>query len=608
MKRILQTTFAALACVWSLGAAAQPVQGLIVMLKPAAQSGREQPQEARERVLAVAQSTGVGVQSQSAISGRLHLLRTPAPLQGEGLDAAMRRLRLHPDVEFVEPDVRVKRLAVPNDPLFSQQWHLMTPAVSPGGINMPPAWDLSTGTTGPGAPVVIATLDTGVRFAHPDLAGRLLPGYDFVSEVDFANDGDGRDADASDPGDWVSAADRQSNPAIFGSCGVEDSSWHGTFIAGLIAAASNNAVGVSGVNWGARILPVRVFGKCGALVSDILEGMRWAAGLSVAGAPANPTPARVINLSFGGDAACTASYQNVIDEVTAAGVLVVAAAGNEGAQLRRPADCRNVLAVGAVQNNGQKATYSNVGAGMGLMAPGGTSSQPLISADNDGLRSPGVDSYGGKLGTSFSAPLAAAVASLMLTVNPTLTPAQLIAQLRASARAHVTIAGGPTCTSGITVPCNCTTALCGAGLLDAQSAVSSVLPGGAPTAAIAPVNDAVGGTTVTLDGRNSIAGSGRSIVSYEWRQVSGPEVAIQNAAASVATVQLPGTGATFVFELRVTDSSGASAAATVTVASTSAPSSGGGGGSMSLFWGLGLWSLALLALVGRGRRRAAASR
>lgn len=606
MKRFLLSALTALSCAWSLGAAAQPVQGLIVLLKPAAQSGREQPQEARERMLAVAQSTGVGVQSQSAISTRLHLLRTPTPLQGEGLEAAMRRLRLHPDVEAVEPDVRIKRLAaVPNDPLFSQQWHLMTPAVSPGGINMPPAWDLTTGTTGPGAPVTIATLDTGVRFAHPDLAGRLLPGYDFVSEVDFANDGDGRDADASDPGDWVSAADRQNNPALFGSCTPEDSSWHGTFIAGLIAAASNNAVGVSGVNWGARVLPVRVFGKCGALLSDILDGIRWAAGLSVAGIPANATPARVINLSFGGDTACSATYQAVIDEVTAAGALVVAAAGNEGAQLRRPADCRNVLAVGAVQNNGQKTTYSNVGASMGLMAPGGTSSQPLISADNDGLRSPGVDSYGAKIGTSFSAPLAAAVASLMLTVNPALTPAQLIAQLKASARAHVTVAGGPTCTAGITVPCNCTTALCGAGLLDAQSAVSSAMPGGAPTAAIAPVGDPVGGTVLTLDGRNSIAGAGRTIVGYQWRQVSGPEVTIQNATASVATVQLPGTGATFVFELRVTDSGGASTTATINVNSTSAPSSGGGGGggSTSFAWGLGLWAMALIALLRRRGRR-----
>ncbi len=277
MNRIFLSALAALSCALSLSAAAQPVQGLIVMLKPTAQSGREQPQEARERVLAVAQSTGVDVRSQTAISTSVHLLRTPAPLQGEGLDAALRRLRLHPDVAYVEPDVRIKRAAVPNDPLFAQQWHLMAPAVSPGGLNMPPAWDLSTGTAGPGAPVTIATLDTGVRFAHPDLAGRLLPGYDFVSEVDFANDGNGRDTDASDPGDWVSAADRQAKPAVFGSCGVEDSSWHGTFIAALIAASSNNAVGVTGVNWGARILPVRVFGKCGGLLSDILDGMQWPA-------------------------------------------------------------------------------------------------------------------------------------------------------------------------------------------------------------------------------------------------------------------------------------------------------------------------------------------
>lgn len=607
MKRIFCAALTALLCTLSLPAAAQPVQGFLVKLKPAAQAGRELPQAARERMLAVAQSAGVGLQSDSLVSTNIHMLRLPAPVQGEAMDAALRRLRLHPDVAYAEPDVRIKRLAVPNDPLFSDQWHLATPATAPGALNMPPAWDLSTGTTGPGAPVVVALIDTGVRFSHPDLAGRLLPGYDFASEIEFANDGNGRDADASDPGDWVSEADRIRQPGLFSSCMVEDSSWHGTFIAGLVAAVSNNAQGIAGVNWGARILPVRAMGKCGGLLSDILDGIRWAAGLTVAGVPANPTPARIINLSFGGDTPCSPIYQDVIDEVTAAGVLVVAAAGNESGEVRRPADCKGVLAVGGVQSNGLKAGYSNMGASVGLVAPSGSQGLPIISLDNDGLRSPSTDSYGAKIGTSFSAPLVAGVASLVLSMNPALTPAQLTALLKAATRPHVVLATAPACTIGSTAPCNCTTAICGTGLLDARLAVSAAVPGVAPVAAIAPVAQPTGGTAITLDGRNSTPGNGRSIAAYQWRQVTGPAVTIQNATSAVATVQLPAEGATFGFELLVTDNAGASDTEVLNVTSITAAGSGGGGGGggfTGLLWGAGLWLLALLALWQRRRNAA----
>ncbi len=477
-----------------------PVQGLIVQLKADATSARDLTQAAdseelrqrnreqlrqrnRERITAVARDAGLGLQRHGEINTQHHLMRLEAPLYGVALEAVMRRLAQHPDVLSVEPDVRFKRRAVPNDTSYGTQWHLQSSSLFPSALNATTAWDTTTGNPA----VVVAVMDTGARYTHPDLAGRLLPGYDMISEVEYANDGSGRDADASDPGDWVSASDIQRNRALFSGCSVEDSSWHGTFIAGQVAAATNNALGVAGLNWNGRVLPMRISGKCGALLSDILDGMRWAAGLQVVGLPINPNPARIINLSFGGSSACTASYQSVIDEVTAAGSLVVVAAGNESGPLTRPADCRNVLAVGAVQQNGLKASYSNVGAAMGIMAPGGSGAAGLFSTDNTGTQSPVSDSYGTKVGTSFSAPLAAGVAALMLAVNPALTPAQLTAFMRETARPHVGVAGFPTCVSSGSGVCNCTAATCGPGLLDAEKAVQRALASVAVTPTPTPM-------------------------------------------------------------------------------------------------------------------------
>ena len=552
-----RTPFVALLAVWSallapvVPAHAQsdttPVQGLIVQLKADPASARDLTQAAhskpldreqllqrnRERITAVARDAGLRLQRHGEINAQHHLMRLDAPLQGVALDAAISRLAQNPDVLSVEPDVRFKRMAVPNDTSYGTQWHLQRSGLFPSALNATTAWDTTTGNPA----VVVAVMDTGARYSHPDLAGRLLPGYDMISEVEYANDGNGRDADASDPGDWVSSSDIQRNRALFTGCAVEDSSWHGTFIAGQIAAATNNALGVAGLNWNGRILPLRVSGKCGALLSDILDGMRWAAGLPVVGLPANPNPARIINLSFGGSSACTASYQSVIDEVTAAGVLVVVAGGNESGPLTRPADCRNVLAVGAVQQNGLKTSYSNVGAAMGIMAPGGSGATALFSTDNTGTQSPVSDSYGTKSGTSFSAPLAAGVAALMLAVNPALAPAQLIAFLRETARPHVGVAGFPSCVSTGSSVCNCTTATCGPGLLDAEKAVQRALASAVVTPTPTPTPTPIPPPTPT-------------------------------PAPTTAPAPVP----------------------------TPAPSGDGGGGSAGLLWGSLLWLLAAVSL------------
>lgn len=424
--------------------------------------------------------------------------------QGASVESVMRRLRLHPDVASVTPNVRWQRaqaFTLPNDTLFAQQWHLQIPTGFASALNLPAAWSVNTGANT--APIV-AVVDGGVRFDHPDLAGHLLPGYDFVSELEIANDGSGRDADASDPGDWVTRAEALT-PA-FEECDVSSSSWHGTAIAGQIAAASNNALGVAGVHWGAQVLPVRVAGKCGALLSDLLDGMRWAAGLPVAGVPANSQPARVINLSYGGSGPCDSAYQQTVNDVSAAGALVVVAAGNAAGPLTRPADCSGVVAVGAVRGDGAKTSYASYGPNVALAVPGGSGDSGadagLLTTSNAGRTVPAGHTYESLVGTSFAAPLVAGTAALMLSVQPGLTPADLTRLLRASVRAHTFQASLANCSASAATQgaCNCTSDTCGSGLLDAHLALVAatpvVLPTPAPTVPVtptAPDADAGGG-------------------------------------------------------------------------------------------------------------------
>lgn len=568
---------------------------------PAARRARAET-AARERLTRVAQGAGVAMRDQRPLGPQSRLMRFAQMQHGAALDNALRRMRLHPEVESVEPDVLMKRLAVPTDPDYlTRQWYLQPPLTGgAAAINAELAWDRTTGS----ANLTVAVLDTGVRGQHPELAGRLWPGYDFVSEVEFAGDGDGRDADPSDPGDWVTST---GNPAPVqqlvdaGLCDVGVSSWHGTFIAGEIGALTNNALGIAAIGWVPKVLPVRVAGQCGAFLTDLLDGMRWAAGLAVSGAPVNANPARVINLSFGGDGPCTPEYQSAINDITAAGSLLVVAAGNSSGALQRPADCQKVLAVGAVGQSGAKASYSSWGPTTGLMAPGGTGPQlstRIWGLDNSGTQGPVTDTFGYKAGTSFSAPMAAGVAALMLSVNPALTPSQLVARLRAGARPHVFDPALPVCdpTALSNATCNCTTATCGAGLLDA--AVSVQLAEG-PAALIAPVGTALPGGVVTLDGRASVAVPGANLTGYQWTQVSGAAASLQNANGDVATVTLPNVEGSYVFQLVVTDSAGATGDDVVTVTAVAPVASGGGGGATGWLWGLGLWLLAGWAVGAR---------
>jgi serine protease len=454
----------------------------------------------RRRVPAVA-----GAARRDPVGARAQLLRFAVPLTRPEAEQVAARLAARADVQWAEPNTRERRLGTangpPSDPYYggaAGQWWLQAVQGSnaspidgrlrgvPGFLS---GW--SSGTTG-SATAVVAVLDTGIT-PHPELAGRVLPGYDFVKDWDpvarrgYANDGDGRDADPSDPGDWVSAADRAADPARYGGCVVENSSWHGTVIAGMVAALTDNGVGGAAMNWNGRVLPVRVAGKCGADLADIIDGIYWAAGLPVAGAPDNPNPARIINISFGGSAPCGAAYQQAINDVRAApggGAVVLAAAGNEWGAPTRPASCLHAVGVAALNRDGFKSNYSNFGAAIALATVGGDDNDGawgpamadsgVLTIGNDGLTGPTASGYYYHFGTSFSAPIVAGAASLMLSLNPALTADQIVTGLKVSSRPHVTssVPGFGTCSDANPGRCLCTVMTCGAGMLDVTQALA----------------------------------------------------------------------------------------------------------------------------------------
>ena len=521
-----------------------------------------------------------------ALGGRSQSLRA----RGIGAQDLADRLAAQADVEWAVPVQRkTVRGVVPNDPLFAAgqtsatpavgQWYLRAPdATLVSAVNALGAWAVTEGS----ASVTVAVLDTGVRYDHPDLAGKLWPGYDFVSRTASSNDGGGADSDANDPGDWG------------GGCST--SSWHGTQVAGLVGAATNNGIGIAGTGGNTMVLPVRVLGRCGGWDDDILAGMRWAGGLgnaagctasSAVTATCNPHPARVLNLSLGASGACNQGYRDVIAELNAAGVVVVVAAGNDsGHAVITPANCAGALAVAGVRHTGTKVAYSNLGPQVAIAAPGGncanatgTCLYALVTTLNAGATTPGASSYSSgsepTLGTSFSAPIVAGAIGLMLAVDPSLTPATVKTVLQATARAFPSTGAQEPGTLACRAPsgadqleCYCTTSTCGAGLLDAAAAVAAVdAAKSAPTvvlAASSTVPDA--GTAVTLDGSGSRAISGRSIAAYQWAIVGGSGLASLIGATNGSSVSL-GTKAagTVTVRLTVTDSAGASRSSTVAI-------------------------------------------
>jgi serine protease len=554
----------------------------------------------------LAARTGIAMASSRQITSRMHVMFLQQTLYGAAVNTALAALRADPTVEYADVDQRRYPHAAPNDPLFvpttnaTGQWFMQTPDTSSAtsdwsATDAVSAWNITTGSRA----IVIADVDTGVRFDHPDLlqagpSGRLLPGYDFVGQ-DFsrtspfngtgmfltANDGNGRDPDPSDPGDWIDSTDQMNAQFPASACPISDSSWHGTRVAGVLGAVTNNNTGIAGMTWTPWLLPVRALGKCGGYDSDIMAGMQWAAGLPVNGIPNNPYPASIINLSLGAKGACPTTYKTLINNLTTLGVLVVVSAGNAGAGVDAPGNCPGVLAVAGVRNVGTKVGYSSFGPEVGVSAPAGncgnTSGACTRSIDtttNTGLKGPSTNTYtnqiNSNLGTSFSAPIVAGIAALMKAVNPNLTPAELIARIEASAAPFPpNFDGIPVCpdTDATTGQCSCPpSGQCGSGLVNAFSAVKAAQN---PIAAVALPASVATGSNAVYDATGSAAACGRRVVSYAWTAAGGVTIA---SGANTATVTAASGSTTGTLTLLVTDDQGGADTANVTVNTNSAVS------------------------------------
>ncbi len=377
-------------------------------------------------------------------------------------EAALRYLanRLAASEAVLSASVEYRRfpLLEPNDPLYQgnvtepgNQSYLYEGDYS---LRAPGAWDITTGSQS----AVIAVIDTGVLPDHPDLMNRSITGlgYDFVSPDkpgDFfsANDGDGRDADPSDPGDH---------------CNAKPSSWHGTGVASVAAGSTNNAEGLAGVDWNARLLHARALGRCGGTDADIIDAIRWSAGLSVSGLPMNETPATVVNLSIGGPTECTTAWQKVIDELNGLGIPFVIAAGNESTNALRssPANCANVITVGSNTPAGDlDSGFSNYGLKVTVAAPG----RNILMATNEGIENvnPIGNDYKNETGSSFSAALVSGAISLMQSLDAELSPSAVRAILQQSA-------------SDFATDDECGTYYCGSGILNLVRAMQMTRDGG----------------------------------------------------------------------------------------------------------------------------------
>ena len=404
---------------------------------------------------AVSSSTGLSTRHARQMATGAEVFKLDQWYTHSELNKRLAKLQADPAIEYAEIDQLMVPLATPNDSRYNEQWHYFE---NTGGMRLPAAWDTSTGSG-----VVVAVLDTGYR-PHADLNANLLPGYDMISDASVGVDGNGRDSSALDPGDY-SAANQcgQGEPA-------RNSSWHGTHVAGTIAAVTNNGSGVAGVAYGSKVVPVRVLGRCGGYTSDIADGIIWAAGGSVSGVPANANPAKVLNLSLGGGGSCSSTTQSAINSARGNGAAIIVAAGNSNvnASNANPANCSGVVTVAATNRSGGRAYYSNYGSVVDVAAPGGdvrnSASNGVLSTLNAGSSTPGADNYAFYQGTSMATPHVAGVAALMLSADPSLTPTEIETTLKNTARSF---------------PASCSQ--CGSGIVDANAAVDAVSGSTPPT-------------------------------------------------------------------------------------------------------------------------------
>ena len=497
---------------------------VIVRMKPAI---RIRGAELKAKGLEEKEKVTSGGEIIYRITPSVRAAMSKAKLQDRTLQL-VREFAARPDVEYAQLNY-ILRISdrTPNDPRYPEQWHYFSngtgPGQSPGGINLPKAWDVSTGSNA----IVVAVIDTGILPNHPDIQGspNLVAGYDMISDAFIGNDGGGRDSDPTDPGDAAAAGE-----CYPGSPALPDS-WHGIHVAGTIGVGNtNNGIGVAGINWNVKLQAVRVLGKCGGTTADINDGIRWAAGLSVPGVPSNSTPAKVINMSLGtppgNPCSLSPSTQSAINDAVAMGATVVVAAGNDATDASQvfPASCNNVITVAASDFRGHLAArYSNFGATVEIMAPGGD----VRRDDNgdgrpDGVLSmvhPNAGTYAYYNGTSMAAPHVAGVAALVLAQQPSLLPSQVLAKLQGNALPRTAA--------------QCPQA-CGAGLL------SAVAPGTPPPP---PPPVAVSLKLDSNDLQTGESTTARATVTQNGAPIAGKAVTFSTGNASVASIS-PGTALT----------------------------------------------------------------
>ncbi|MFD9224237.1 S8 family serine peptidase [Streptomyces sp. NPDC060064] len=524
-----------------------PVEKVIVTYKSKTSEATSNT-AAKTDATAKAAETGESLSFERRLAGGAALVNLGGKASKNDLAEVLDAFRADPSVASVEPDIRAYAMAVtPNDTEYTKQWDLFE---ATGGMNVPGAWDKTTGSG-----VTVAVIDTGYA-AHTDVAANVVSGYDFISTAADARDGNGRDSDAKDEGDW-SATD--------GECGTgskaSNSSWHGTHVAGTIAATAGNSKGVAGIAYNAKIQPVRVLGKCGGSSADIADAITWASGGTVPGVPANPNPAKVINMSLGGaSATCPSVYQNAINGAVSRGTTVVVAAGNSNANASgfTPANCSGIINVTSTSREGNRSFYSNFGSIVDVSAPGGetrratdtpgtvtTPENGILSTLNSGATTQSTENYKPYQGTSMAAPHIAGLAALLKSAKSTLTPAEIEAAIKSNARP---LPG--TCTGG-----------CGTGIADAAKTVNAVTgtTGGTTfsnTADVTIADNSTASSSIAVTGLTGNAPAALKVnvdIKHTWRgdlviDLIAPDGTVRNLKASSSSDSADNVLATYTVD------------------------------------------------------------